>query len=93
MKAARSCRKPMQGSPNIQRLDPAASASNGAPCTSGIVVAEPLLGDLSEQGGATKTIPHQAGSPAIDAGEGCSDPDQRGQPRNGVFDLGAFEEH
>jgi len=48
-------------------------------------------GTLSDNGGATQTIPLLAGSPAIDAGEGCSPTDQRGLPRKGPCDLGAFE--
>jgi hypothetical protein len=37
------------------------------------------------------TRPLLAGSPAIEAGEGCLPTDQRGLPRTGSCDLGAFE--
>ncbi|MBI5532864.1 MAG: hypothetical protein HY898_09130 [Deltaproteobacteria bacterium] len=90
-KIGQSCRKRMQGSRNIQWPDPAANGKEDALCTAGVVIADPLLGDLSDQGGATRTMPIAAGSPAIDAGEGCSETDQRGKPRKGACDLGAFE--
>lgn len=61
---------------------------------------DPLLEPLADNGGPTTTHALGAGSPAIDAGDpaGCTDGeggtldvDQRGQPRNGTCDLGAFE--
>ena len=60
----------------------------------------PLLGVLGSYGGATQTIPLLPGSPAIDAGAAVgSGPagnpvpstDQRGKPRLGAPDIGAFE--
>lgn len=62
---------------------------------------DPVLGDLANNGGPTKTHALLAGSPAIDAGNNVGAPatDQRGRPRikdgNGdgraVVDIGAFE--
>lgn len=86
---AMSCESTMPGGHNIQW--PAPSSDGDEPCTEGIVLADPLLGTLGDNGGPTQTIPLQAGSPAIDAGEGCPETDQRGQPRKGACDLGAFE--
>jgi CSLREA domain-containing protein len=60
----------------------------------------PLLGTLGPNGGRTETVPLQSGSPAIDGaprsiGLGgapqCMPTDQRGLPRNGTCDIGAFE--
>jgi predicted outer membrane repeat protein len=62
---------------------------------------DPVLGDLANNGGPTKTHALLAGSPAIDRGNNVGAPsvDQRGLPRikdgNGdliaVVDIGAFE--
>lgn len=61
-------------------------------CTPGITRADPLLGDLADHGGPTRTIAPQAGSPAIGAGAGCPATDQRGNPRNPeTCTLGAYE--
>lgn len=55
----------------------------------------PLLGPLAGNGGPTQTMALQAGSPAIDGGDGagCPATDQRGVPRPGgaACDVGAFE--
>jgi hypothetical protein len=59
----------------------------------------PGLGPLTDNGGPTRTMALDPGSPAVDAGEaGCLDAlgqplagDQRGAPRAGVCDIGAFE--
>ncbi|MDC3962642.1 choice-of-anchor Q domain-containing protein [Polyangium jinanense] len=61
-------------------------------CTPGITRADPLLGDLEGNGGPTRTIAPQTGSPAIGAGAGCPTTDQRGKPRNPAkCTLGAYE--
>jgi hypothetical protein len=51
------------------------------------------LGTLGNNGGPTKTIPLLPGSPAINAGTsvGAALTDQRGLPRFGPVDIGAFE--
>ena len=56
-------------------------------------VANPLLGSLGNYGGPTQTIPLLPGSPAINAGTSSGAPttDQRGLPRVGATDIGAFE--
>jgi CSLREA domain-containing protein len=59
--------------------------------------ADPKLGPLASNGGATQTMGLQAGSPAIDliaaTGAGCETTDQRGvaRPVGGRCDAGAFE--
>jgi hypothetical protein len=54
---------------------------------------DPQLGPLQSNGGPTDTVALQANSPAINAGNDSFAPssDQRGQPRVGVSDIGAFE--
>jgi len=52
---------------------------------------DPVLGALASNGGPTQTMALQAGSPAINAGSGCPAADQRGAPRAGACDIGAFE--
>ena len=70
---------------------PAPGGDGDPACTQDAVFSDPLLGELSDQGGPTQTIPLLEGSPAIDAGEGCPDNDQRGESRDASCDLGAFE--
>ena len=54
---------------------------------------DPLLGPLANNGGPTETHALLTGSPAIDAGDDSAAPatDQRGLPRVGTSDIGAFE--
>ncbi|MBD2768946.1 hypothetical protein IC235_13710 [Hymenobacter sp. BT664] len=54
-------------------------------------VIDPRLSPPANNGGSTRTMALQAGSPAIDAGNGCPATDQRGTPRLGTCDIGAFE--
>ena len=54
---------------------------------------DPVLGSLAENGGPTQTHALLPGSPAINAGFDLTAPatDQRGEPREGQSDIGAFE--
>jgi hypothetical protein len=54
---------------------------------------DPLLGPLQDNGGPTPTMALLPGSPAINAGtaDGAPPTDQRGVPRTGPPDIGAFE--
>jgi hypothetical protein len=57
-------------------------------------VTNPGLASLGNYGGLTQTIALLPGSPAIDAGtsgSGIPSTDQRGKPRVGAVDIGAFE--
>ena len=69
-----------------------------------IVGVNPLLGPLANNGGPTMTHALLLGSPAINGGNNCVltangcgngnaalTADQRGMPRNGAVDIGAFE--
>ncbi|MGY8686385.1 MAG: choice-of-anchor Q domain-containing protein [Verrucomicrobiales bacterium] len=60
-----------------------------------MIVADPLLGDLADNGGPTRTVTLLDGSPAIDAGSSTSTSptDQRGafRPSGGLPDLGSLE--
>ncbi len=58
-----------------------------------IVGINPLLAPLGNYGGTTQTMALLPGSPAIDAGSSAygGSTDQRGKPRVGPTDIGAFE--
>lgn len=71
---------------------------NGCPADStcsGIITADPLLGDLGNYGGSVQTIPLLPGSSALDTGydAGCPATDARGvsRPQGAHCDIGAFE--
>ena len=52
---------------------------------------DPMLGPLAFNGGPTQTFALLAGSPAINTGQTGAPGDQRGYPRIGMTDIGAFE--
>ena len=60
---------------------------------SAMLTGDPLLSEPGNYGGDTATLALLPGSPAIDAGDPatCQTTDQRGQPRLGTCDIGAFE--
>jgi len=62
-----------------------------SPCTSSVLVADPGLGPLQDNGGVTQTMAPGASSPAIGKGSGCPPTDQLGRPRTTVCTLGAVE--
>ncbi|HEX8796763.1 MAG TPA: right-handed parallel beta-helix repeat-containing protein [Polyangiaceae bacterium] len=64
-----------------------------SPCTSAVLVADPMLGPLLNNGGPTDTMAPASGSAAIGKGTGCPPTDQRGQPRKNASacTLGAYE--
>lgn len=87
---------PVQGgSNNIQfpLVRPGSFGQQELPVTPGAVFADALLAALADNGGPTRTMALQTGSPAIDAGTltGAPGTDQRGLPRVGAVDIGAFE--
>jgi hypothetical protein len=57
----------------------------------GVAINASLLGALANNGGPTDTYAIKANSPAIDKGVGCESTDQRGFPRKGACDIGAYE--
>jgi predicted outer membrane repeat protein len=79
------------GGGNIQWPQTKNNGNADTPCTDSIVFADPQLEALADNGGPTETMALPAGSPAIDLGQGCSELDQRGQPRAGACDAGAYE--
>lgn len=57
-----------------------------------IMIGDPEIGPLADNGGPTRTHALLAGSPAIDAGSSCTvTVDQRHTPRDAKCDVGAFE--
>ena len=65
------------------------SSCGGAP---GMLVGEPQLAPLADNGGATMTHALASGSPAINVGTSCTvTTDQRYVPRDAQCDLGAYE--
>ena len=57
-----------------------------------IMIGDPEIGPLANNGGPTRTHALLPGSPAIDAGSSCTEAvDQRYTPRDAKCDLGAFE--
>lgn len=64
---------------------------SNSPCTSSVIVADPQLGPLQDNGGPTETMAPAAGSPAIGKGSACPANDQTGAPRKTACTLGAFE--
>ena len=61
----------------------------------GTIIADPLLGSPSSNGGSTQTMALLPGSAAIDGGDNafCTSTDQRGvtRPQGSTCDIGAFE--
>ncbi|MBP7948186.1 MAG: hypothetical protein KA004_00930 [Verrucomicrobiales bacterium] len=88
--------------PDIRKVTGPVSAAGvnfiGTLAGSGLIVGptlltgNPLLAPLANYGGRTHTMPLRPGSPALDAGAVTSLlTDQRGYPRIGTADLGAYE--
>ncbi|MBI5500980.1 MAG: hypothetical protein HY907_12115 [Deltaproteobacteria bacterium] len=74
---------------------PVARAGGGsddpdALCASGASLVDPLLGELADNGGPTRTALPADGSPVLGAGTACPPTDQRGEPRSRC-DSGAVE--
>jgi predicted outer membrane repeat protein len=79
------------GGGNIQWPDKKNNGNPDTPCTSGVSFADPGLADLADNGGPTLTMALSAGSPAVDVSKTCPEYDQRGMPRAGLCDSGAYE--
>ena len=85
---SQTCTGEIPGGNNLQWPAPAEGDSR---CSADVTLADPLFGELSDNGGPTQTIPLLPDSPAIGAGTDCPATDQRGEPRGDACDLGAFE--
>ncbi len=83
-----NCTSTMSGKNNLQWPAP---GDGDSLCTSDAQLADPLLEDLADNGGATLTMALLAGSPALSAGADCPETDQRAEPRSEACDLGAYE--
>lgn len=79
------------GGGNVQWPDKKNNGNADTPCTAGIVFADPELLPLADNGGPTRTMALTADSPAIDVSQACPPEDQRGMPRAGDCDSGAYE--
>lgn len=83
------------GSNNLQwpQERPGSFGQMELPVSPGSQFADALLVPISDNGGPTLTSALIAGSPAIDSGSATGAPstDQRGLPRFGAVDVGAFE--
>ncbi|MGH7294748.1 MAG: choice-of-anchor Q domain-containing protein, partial [Polyangiaceae bacterium] len=64
---------------------------SSSPCTPSVLVADPQLGPLQNNGGSTDTLAPAAGSPAIGKGSDCPPTDQTGATRKASCTLGAYE--
>ncbi|MCB1574127.1 MAG: hypothetical protein KDI80_09120, partial [Xanthomonadales bacterium] len=85
---------PVSGSNNMQwpQTRPVSNQPETA-VTPGALFANANLGAIADNGGLTETMALTAASPAFNAGtaSGALPTDQRGQPRWGAVDIGAFE--
>lgn len=64
---------------------------DGALCSDDLLVADPELGELADNGGTTETLAPSATSPAVGLGSDCPDTDQRGERRAEPCTAGALE--
>ncbi len=79
------------GGGNVQWPDVKNNGNADTPCSGDILFADPEPLPLGEYGGPTETLALPEGSPAIDVSDNCPERDQRGEPRAGRCDSGAFE--
>ncbi len=79
------------GGGNVQWPDIKNNGNADTPCAASVLFADPGLAPLGDNGGLTETLALPAGSPAIDVSDDCPVSDQRGEPRLGRCDSGAFE--
>jgi predicted outer membrane repeat protein len=79
------------GGGNIQWPETKNNGNPDTPCAESITFADPQLESLTDNGGPTDTMALPEGSPAIDVADTCPEHDQRGMPRVGQCDAGAFE--
>lgn len=76
---------------NLQWPDIKKSGNPDTPCAAGVLFADPALLPLADNGGPTPTLALSPGSPAVDVAPTCPPEDQRGLPRSGLCDAGAYE--
>jgi hypothetical protein len=82
------------GGGNMQWLDPSLEIDSNSNklVAAGAQIADPQLMAPADNGGSTHTMALPDGSPAVDAGVGSDvSEDQRGEARDAVPDVGAYE--
>jgi hypothetical protein len=81
------------GSNNLQWPLSRGSGQTETAAAPGTTFADALLQPLATNGGYTQTMALPTNSPAINAGSatGAAATDQRGVPRYGLVDIGAYE--
>ncbi len=90
--SALACHETFQdGGGNVQFPATKNNGNPDLPCAAGIAFADPGLAPLADNGGPTPTMALTAGSPAVDVSDECPEVDQRGMPRVGPCDAGAYE--
>jgi hypothetical protein len=70
-----SCDSPYSGDDNLQWPE-------GSACAQGVTFADPDIGEIGDNGGATPTVMPAADGPAEGVGSDCPTTDQRGEPRD-----------
>jgi len=82
-----------EGAANLQWPQSRGNGQTETAVSPGTTFAAAALGDPAMNGGVTETMAIMLASPAVDAGTATGAPptDQRGYPRNGAVDIGAFE--
>ncbi|MDQ2997507.1 MAG: IPT/TIG domain-containing protein, partial [Chloroflexota bacterium] len=89
-----NCSTPLiDGGANLQFPAPTGVNTGDPTCAASAVIADPKLGVLADNGGATQTIALAADSPALDRAKDCPSTDQRGisRPQGSACDIGAYE--
>jgi predicted outer membrane repeat protein len=85
----------VDGGGNMQWLNPEfeIDSNSNALVSPNALVEDARLADLADNGGSGMTMALPADSPAVDAGvvDAAPETDQRGLPRDGAPDIGAFE--
>lgn len=90
--SALSCHATFQdGGGNVQWPDIKNNGNPDTPCAAGVLFADPQLQPLADNGGPTATMALAPGSSAVDLAPTCPELDQRGMPRAGPCDAGAYE--
>jgi len=75
----------------VQWPDVKNNGNPDTPCADSILMADPQLESIGDNGGVTETMALPTGSPAINVSDECPETDQRGFPRVDRCDAGAFE--
>ncbi len=76
---------------NLQWPDKRPSGNDDNPCTETVIFADPILSQISDNGGSTPTMAVAENSPARNAATSCPEVDQRGKERDEPCDIGAYE--